>query len=151
MRMEREVARERPGVHHAKAGRGGVADIEFIVQRLQLLHGHAQPALQCGNTVTALTRLVGQGLLDAESAEVLRGAYLFLRRLENRVRLVRDREAVALDTRTGDAIRLARQMGYGDLPGRSATDQLIAHYRRHTEAVRQLYERHFGEETDDQR
>lgn len=93
MRMEKELARERPGHYNLKTGRGGIVDIEFLVQHLQLVHGRAREEIRTPNTVDALTALKKSGLIEAETADRLREAYLFYREIETRLRLRLDRSA----------------------------------------------------------
>jgi glutamate-ammonia-ligase adenylyltransferase len=146
-RLESEVAREKAGSYNVKLGRGGIMDIEFAVQYLQLMHGYEHEALRTGNVYEVLRKLKDTALLPAATTASLLEAYTFLRRLENRIRVVNDRPIEALDSTSVEAVRLARRMGYGDLLGSSAVDQLVGHYRRHTEAVRATYDALLPEES----
>lgn len=142
-RVESEVAREGGGTYNPKLGRGGIMDVEHIVQLLQLVHGAAHPELRSGSTFEALRAIKQSRILPAQAATTLLDAYSFLRRLENRIRVVSDRPPTslsALDTRSNDLVRVARCMGYGDQPGEPATRQLLVHYERHTGSVRTLYD-----------
>src|SRR5207248_11355961 len=87
MRMERELGRERPGRHDLKLGRGGLSDIEFAVQYLQMLHG-ADPRVRTTETALAIATLAELGHLRPNIAEAFREGYQFLRRLEQRIRIV---------------------------------------------------------------
>ncbi|HSA58292.1 MAG TPA: hypothetical protein VLJ37_01235 [bacterium] len=89
-RMEREIARERPGRFNLKTGRGGLVDIEFAVQYLQLVHGRKNPKVRNRNTILALASLRSEGVLDPSLAEILERSYLFLREIETRLRLLLD-------------------------------------------------------------
>jgi glutamate-ammonia-ligase adenylyltransferase len=89
-RMEREIARERPGRFNLKTGRGGLVDIEFAVQYLQLVHGAGNPKVRNRNTISALRALAAEGILGASLAETLERSYLFLREIETRLRLLLD-------------------------------------------------------------
>lgn len=92
-RMEREIAQERPGRYNLKTGRGGLVDIEFAVQYLQLIHGKKHPSVQNPNTISALRALMQEGLLERTLAETLKEAYFFLRGIETRLRLLLARPA----------------------------------------------------------
>lgn len=92
-RMEGEIAQERPGRYNLKTGRGGLVDVEFLVQYLQLVHGHSNPKLRNQNTILALRALASEGILEGPLAEGLERAYLFLRGLETRLRLILERPA----------------------------------------------------------
>lgn len=136
-----EIAQEGPGRFHPKAGRGGLVDIEFLVQYLQLRHGPGDPALRVTGTARALEALAEAGRLAAEDAASLLEAYRFLRRLENRLRIVLGRPIEHLGGPGRDLDVLGRRMGYH----RMITDQagpgaaLLEDYRRITEHVRGIY------------
>ncbi|HWP34711.1 MAG TPA: bifunctional [glutamate--ammonia ligase]-adenylyl-L-tyrosine phosphorylase/[glutamate--ammonia-ligase] adenylyltransferase, partial [Thermodesulfobacteriota bacterium] len=136
-RMERELARESAGRYNIKLGRGGLADVEFLVQYLQLVAGRADPGVRTPNTREAIERLAAHGVLPADAAARLVEAYRFLRRLENRIRIVHDRSIDELAETGPELARLARRLGQD----RAA---LVEAYRHHTEAVRALYERYLG-------
>jgi len=90
---------------NVKLGRGGIREIEFIVQTLQLVRGGTIPDLRGRELLTALTRLVRPGCLTAEGADELREAYGFLRRFENRLQAINDRQTHDVP---GDEINRAR-------------------------------------------
>jgi glutamate-ammonia-ligase adenylyltransferase len=135
-RMERELAREQAGRYNIKSGRGGLVDIEFIVQFLQLRHGGDAPGLRERGTLPALRALRAAGLLPEETGRRLAEAYLFLRRLENRLRIVQDRSISELRSDPIEMDKLARRMGYHEAGGGA---RLLADYLRHTGQVRELY------------
>lgn len=90
-RMERELGQEKPGRYHLKTGRGGLVDIEFVVQYLQLLYGGTYPKVRRQNTLEALGALRQLDLVEESTAELLERAYFFYRELESRLRLVLER------------------------------------------------------------
>ena len=141
-RVEEEIGQEDRGLN-PKAGRGGLIDIEFLTQQLQLIHGGATPRLRTPSTLRALSRLQGAGLLAPQSSASLSGAYLFLRRLENRLRLLHDRPIRHLPAPGPTLDHLARRMGYledtrGE--GRPPGAQLLADYQATTETIRREFE-----------
>jgi [glutamine synthetase] adenylyltransferase / [glutamine synthetase]-adenylyl-L-tyrosine phosphorylase len=79
-----------------KLGPGGIREIEFLVQAFQLIHGGREPSLRQGSLLHVLPLLSQLGFLPAASAEKLKAAYLFLRRLENRVQMLRDEQTHSL-------------------------------------------------------
>jgi glutamate-ammonia-ligase adenylyltransferase len=107
--------RERVEAGHArdlKRGVGGIVDVEFAVQLLQLRHAAGRPELQVPNTRGALAALHVAGLLtDAEHA-ALRGGYDFLRLAESRLRGVTNRASDELPDDPAGLARLARRLGY---------------------------------------
>lgn len=92
-RMEIEIAREKPGRYNLKTGRGGLVDVEFAVQFLQLVYGIDRPNIRNSNTISALRALSSEGIIDASLAKTLEGSYLFLRGVETKLRLFLDRPA----------------------------------------------------------
>jgi glutamate-ammonia-ligase adenylyltransferase len=144
-RMEAELARETPQRRNFKTGRGGVLDVESIVQALQLAHGAEHPELcEVVSTETQLARLARLGLLEEKSAALLREGWRFLQRLSSRLRIVDNRSISDLDQERGDLEGLARRLGYTST-GREgeARRALLADYERHTEAIRVEYRRLF--------
>jgi glutamate-ammonia-ligase adenylyltransferase len=138
MRMERELGRERPGRHDLKVGRGGLTDIEFAVQYLQMQHG-TDPRVRTPETPLAITTLAELGWLGTDVAETFREGYQFLRRLEQRIRIVHGSSSSLLDEKAEGLLPLARRMGMRDTPRSTAIEELIARYRDVTEAVRRAY------------
>jgi [glutamine synthetase] adenylyltransferase / [glutamine synthetase]-adenylyl-L-tyrosine phosphorylase len=137
-RMESEVAREATRGKNPKTGRGGLVDVEFAAQFLQLLHGHDHPEIRTGSTPVALSRLRGAGLLREQDHEALARGYDFLRRVELRLRIVHDYGVDHLPDRGPALAQLARRLGYfGDDPGA----RFQGEYARVTAAVRQAFDR----------
>ena len=138
MRMEREVAGESSDQLNLKTGQGGLVDVEFAVQYLQLLHGAALPAVRRPGTLEGLEALAAAGRLRREDAARLREGYLFLRRVENRQRLVHGRALQHLPTRGRPLLLLARRLGYG---GPDAGGAFLSEYRAVAATVRAAYVR----------
>ncbi|PLX85028.1 MAG: bifunctional [glutamate--ammonia ligase]-adenylyl-L-tyrosine phosphorylase/[glutamate--ammonia-ligase] adenylyltransferase [Desulfuromonas sp.] len=138
-RMENEVAREGGDQLNIKTGRGGMVDVEFLVQYLQLVHGRSCPELRCRNTLEALAALHEQEILSDDDYSVLMNGYKFLRRLENKLRLVHDQSINELSAEQGYLSKLAKHLGYPDRP-LPAADQLRAEYSATTQAIRGVFE-----------
>jgi glutamate-ammonia-ligase adenylyltransferase len=109
-RIEKELAHEAPGAYDIKAGKGGLIDIEFAAQYLQLAHGAAHGALRVRGTVAALEAAAAAGVLDPDVRDVLVGGWRFLRKLEHRMRIVHDRAIHELP-QGAELVKLARRMG----------------------------------------
>lgn len=141
IRMERELARETSARKDLKTGRGGLIDIEHVVQLLQLRHGAEHATLfEPDPLELQLGRLADLGLLDASDAERLRAGWRFLKSLSSRLRVVENRSISDLDQERGDLESLARALGYDGGPrGRSAGRELLADYHRNTEMIRDVY------------
>jgi len=147
-RVENELSGEDAGRLNIKTGRGGIVDIEFLVQMLQLRHGTAHPSVRKRATADAIEALREAGALDAGQATALLGHYRFLRRLEARLRLERDRPVEELGTDPASLAPLAVRLGYdGEDPGA----RLLADYHRTREEVRALYEGFFDRPSSDPR
>ena len=148
MRMEHEIAKESAGNYNIKTGRGGMVDVEFIAQYLQLRYGHDYPELRVANTVTALKEVQILRLITDQDAETLLSGYKFLRKLENRLRLLHDHSIndLAGDQRYLD--KLARRLGY-DPKLRHPGQALITDYETTTEGIRDVYERVLGERAEE--
>jgi glutamate-ammonia-ligase adenylyltransferase len=124
---------------HVKLGSGGIADIEFLVQYLQLRHGREHPCLRTPGTLEALRTLAGEGLLPAGEATTLEASYRFLRRVENRLRIVADLSVNTLPAAPAKLEKLAKRMGYQPLGSGSARDGFLEDYAAHTGRVRGIY------------
>ena len=97
-----------------KRGPGGIREIEFLVQALQLIRGGREPALRERRLLPALRALVAAGHVAAEAADALAAAYRFLRRLENRLQMLRDAQTHALPEAQADRARIAQGLDYSD-------------------------------------
>lgn len=140
-RVENELSGEETGRLNIKTGRGGIVDIEFLVQMLQLRFGVEHEAVRCRATADAIVALRDAGLLPAGEAEQLLRHYRFLRRLEARLRLERDRPVEDLGTDAEAIAPLAMRLGYeGPDPG----GRLLEDYHHTREEVRALYTRRFA-------
>ncbi len=110
-----EAARRAAGrpqrANDVKLSRGGIREIEFIVQLLQVVRGGQFPELRTRSTLTALERLVTVGLMPAETARRLGEAYTFLRRVEHRIQYLDDQQTQLLPTADEDLAWIGRSMG----------------------------------------
>ena len=95
-----------------KRGRGGIREIEFLVQSLQLIRGGREPALRGRQLLPALQALVEGGQIAPADGAALAGAYRFLRRLENRVQMLADAQVHALPDDRATRERIALALGY---------------------------------------
>lgn len=121
-------------------GRGGMLDVEFLIQYLQLLHGGANEDLRGRNTLSMLKILKRKNLVTSEDYVTLAAGYLFLRRLENKLRLVHDQSINQLPAENTSLIKLARRLGYqGENPAALMWD----HYLKVTKDIRSVFDRYF--------
>ena len=120
-RQIRDHASKRSSGHPERAndvklGRGGIREIEFIVQLLQVVRGGQFPELRTRPTLSALPRLAKAGLMPQASAQALAQAYDFLRRLEHRIQYLDDQQTHVLPTLDADLDWIASTMGYAAAP-----------------------------------
>ena len=138
MRMERELGREGPSRYDVKLGKGGIVDVEFAAQWLQMRHG-SDPRVRTTDTETALAALETCGYLDGQIAAVLREGYLFLRRLEQALRVVHGTSQSLIEEGAPGMLALARRMGFRDGRDGSAAAALLERYRVVSRDVRAAY------------
>jgi glutamate-ammonia-ligase adenylyltransferase len=131
--MEMELGKETRGRYHVKYGRGGLVDVEFLAQSLQLLHGARHPAARHSSTAAALAGLARAGALAPAAAAALVDHYRFLRRVSAALRLLGARPADMIELAGPRPARIATALGY---PSRLA---LLDDYRRRTDEVRATY------------
>lgn len=99
---------------HVKLGSGGIREIEFFASAFQLIYGGKEPALRERNTLKVLSVLKKLQLAPAEDLDRLARAYVFLRRIENRLQMEEERQIHTLPTDPAEIARLARRTGYPD-------------------------------------
>ncbi len=142
-RLERErIPRRVSSDRHLKLGPGGLSDVEWTVQLLQLRHGASADAARGVSTMRLLDSLQDADLLEHRDATWLREGYRFLSELRNRRYLLRHRDVDVLPSATATLETLARAMGYG----RGGWQQLEEDRRRHARHVRSVCERVFYEQ-----
>jgi glutamate-ammonia-ligase adenylyltransferase len=137
VRIEEYVRARGKEAVEVKRGRGGIRDVEFAVQLLQIVHGRRDVRLREPNTLRALSALADEGYVAEDDARELADAYRFLRRLEHRLQMVRDLQVHELPDDPAARSVLARSMGL------AGAVELQAEYERRTGLVRGLHERLF--------
>ncbi|MEU2113064.1 bifunctional [glutamine synthetase] adenylyltransferase/[glutamine synthetase]-adenylyl-L-tyrosine phosphorylase [Streptomyces sp. NPDC019507] len=141
-KMRRRVVDNIPVAHidrELKLGPGGLRDVEFAVQLLQLVHGRTDPTLRSGSTLEALRALAAGGYVGRVDAAQLDEAYRFLRSMEHRIQLHRLRRTHLVPEGEEDLRRLGRSLGLRADP----VAELDKEWRRHGSVVRRLHEKLF--------
>ena len=133
MRMEKELAREAAGKYNIKTGRGGIVDVEFVTQLLQLRYGYHCPEVRSSNTLMALEGLFGHGRLSELQYQTLSQGYRFLRKLENSLRIVNDLSVDDFDPEAEEVGAWAKRLGYAD------QESLLQDYHLHSDRIREIY------------
>ena len=124
---------------HMKLGRGGMADIEWTIQLLQLSHAADDQSLRSPSTLAALDRLVEAKLLDREDGASLAASYAFCATIRNRLFLQAGRVRDSLPSDPLEVTRLARSLDYEQNPRASLREE----YRRLTRRARRVVDRVF--------
>lgn len=141
--IEKKMKARELSTRQVKLGRGGIREIEFLVQMLQLVHGAQKPSIRSANTLEALERLEEERLLLAADAKFLSEAYVFLRKVEHRLQMVHQLQTHTLP-KTGPELKaLARMLNYQDRIGGKAERFFMEDYTRITRRVREIYEERF--------
>jgi len=140
-RMEAErIPRGADRARHVKLGPGGLSDVEWTIQLLQLQHAHAVPALRTTRTGSAMAAAVQAGLLAAEDAAQLTAAWELAARIRNAIVLVGGRPGDTLPAKHSELTAVARLLGY---PPGDAAQALEQDYRRAARHARAVMERLF--------
>jgi glutamate-ammonia-ligase adenylyltransferase len=142
-RIDRKVEGRGHSRRDVKLGLGGIREIEFIVQSLQLRHGAAARRLRHRRTMGALAALRAEGILTEKDRRALADAYLFLRDVENKLQMASDAQVHAIPAEPEDLRACARALGYADGADADATARFLADHRRHTENVSSIFQRVF--------
>jgi len=134
---------ERQRGRELKLGAGGLRDVEFAVQLLQLVHGRTDPDLRLPGTLMGLRSLIRGGYVGRTDGAEMAAAYTFLRRAEHRLQLQRLRRTHLLPEDSSDMEWLARSDGYTASGAYSAAEVFVAERIRHAGTVRRLHEKLF--------
>jgi glutamate-ammonia-ligase adenylyltransferase len=143
--IEQKTSRAGASATEVKTGRGGIRDIEFAIQFLQLLNAGDLPELRQRNTLLALQSLEAAGCLTDQEYRVLDDAYRFLRKTEHRLQLLFDLQTHRMPDGGDELRRLARRMGYSPRGILKAADAaldpaaaFVKDYREKTEPTRAI-------------
>ncbi|MEO8341129.1 MAG: hypothetical protein ABI604_15700, partial [Nitrospirota bacterium] len=135
-----------PGKINVKYSAGGLIDIEYATQYLQVMHGHNHPTLRTPNTLQALAALVNAGLVARADGAGLRKAYVFIRMLVDGLRMVRGntKDLVLPHLDSEEFVSLARRVGYTRDDWRAGAHELQYDIQQHMTLIKTFFERTFG-------
>jgi glutamate-ammonia-ligase adenylyltransferase len=142
-RAEKAIAAKGVASREVKRGPGGIRDIEFAVQLLQLVHGRREPRIRTGNTLEGLAHLAHLAYVGDPDADELAEAYRFLRMVEHRLQLAMERQTHTVPEDERARRRLARAMGFRDTSASTALEQFDALWRETQKIVRRIHEKLF--------
>lgn len=137
-RIEHRTEREGEDGHNVKTGRGGIRDIEFVIQFLQLLNGGDLPKLRTGNTLEAIAALEVAGCLTHQERSLLEENYRLLRKIEHRLQIMFDLQTHVLSDEPSELRKLAIRLGYQDKPQATAAALFESDYRNKTAVNRKI-------------
>ncbi len=137
-RIEQQTLDIGGGARDVKTGRGGIRDVEFVIQFLQLLNGGDLPDVRTANTLEALVQLEHVGCLTNQERSILEENYSFLRKIEHRLQIMLDLQTHMLPEGHDELRKMARRMGYRDSDDQSALEMFIGDYRTKTELNRKI-------------
>lgn len=138
-KIEKSLSDRRRSEGHVKSGEGGIRDIEFVTQFLQLTHGRDAPSVRSPNTTDALLRLFDIGAIEADQYRALSAGYMFHRVVEHALQLQDMSARHALPTDTRELEHLARRL---DFPSQEV---FLRHFRGHCQAVRAVFDEVVGD------
>ncbi|MFQ6083840.1 MAG: hypothetical protein ACE5WD_10860 [Candidatus Aminicenantia bacterium] len=122
-----------------KLGYGGIREIEFLVQALQLYYGQEDPWVRDKNSLLSISKLYDKGYLSVEDYNFLSQAYTFLRKLEHQLQIFQNLQTHSLPTEKEELVLLSKKMGF------PSSDEFLSHLQQIRTGVRNLYDQFFFE------
>ncbi len=143
--IDQKMANRGHQLRNVKLGTGGIREVEFMVQAIQVLLGRRLPQLLDRNTLGALGRFHRLGLLSKDDYEALTQAYMFLRDVEHKLQMEHDLQTHALPDSPGELARCAVRLGWAGADRKEAATWFQAEHQRHTGRVRKAFRELFYE------
>ncbi|HZZ74222.1 MAG TPA: hypothetical protein VFE24_18445 [Pirellulales bacterium] len=137
-RIEHRAQLEGADERNVKTGHGGIRDVEFVIQFLQLLNGADLPSLRTGSTLSALAHLEQAGCVTNQERTILEENYSVLRKIEHRLQILFDLQTHVMPTSDEELRKLAIRMGYSAQGERPALGAFLEDYRAKTELNRKI-------------
>ncbi|TAN62806.1 bifunctional [glutamate--ammonia ligase]-adenylyl-L-tyrosine phosphorylase/[glutamate--ammonia-ligase] adenylyltransferase [bacterium] len=138
-KIDLSLLRKDPDAVDAKLGRGGIREVEFFCQALQLIHGGKDAELRVKGTLDALEKLRQKKIIADDEITTLKNGYIFLRKLEHRIQVVEGRQSQAMPPGARQTSELAKMMGFKDNGGKTSDKVLREEYALKTSAVHSVY------------
>jgi glutamate-ammonia-ligase adenylyltransferase len=143
MRIENELLTADGKERNLKLGHGGIREIEFFTQALQLVNGGYEPDLRAPSTLPALERLARHNFISSQDRDNLRDAYRFLRQAEHKVQMVQEAHTYSIPDGKDEERALARRLGYVKTKKLGERELFWRDHRLHTTRVRGVFDRLF--------
>jgi glutamate-ammonia-ligase adenylyltransferase len=142
-RIENELLTGDEKVRNIKLGYGGIREVEFFTQALQLVNGGYEPKLRGPSTLPALAALARHNFISAEERNKLTDAYRFLRQAEHKVQIVQEAHAHSIPEGENEEQAYARRLGYKGNRKQSEPELFWRDHRKYTQTVRSIFDRLF--------
>ena len=133
--------RKKTGSWNVKLGEGGIRDIEFFIQMLQIVNAHSHAALKSQNTLTVLEHLVKLGFLSIDEGAKINNSYLFLRQLENRLQMFDEQQTHQLPDDYEQRKKIACSLGYGPVDQKNTLEIFEQHLARNRKIAEACFDR----------
>ncbi|MDH3976791.1 MAG: bifunctional [glutamate--ammonia ligase]-adenylyl-L-tyrosine phosphorylase/[glutamate--ammonia-ligase] adenylyltransferase, partial [Deltaproteobacteria bacterium] len=143
-KIDASIARDDQSFTNIKLGTGGIREIEFFIQALQLINSGKNAKLREKNSLRALKKLAKEGLISDDECQKLSHAYIFLRTVEHRLQIFQERQTHTLPTKEEAMEMLARRVGYREDP----LPEFLKDHSMHTANVKEIYSSLFHEAAD---
>lgn len=142
-RIEKTVDKRGETYLEVKSGYGGIRDVEFTVQFLQLFYGGQYPRIRHYNTLHALRLLEEAKCIEPAERNVLEESYIFMRKVEHRLQAMHELQVHKFSESKGEQRKLALRLGFVDTEGSSALQKFRDEYNKHSHAARNILEKRF--------
>jgi glutamate-ammonia-ligase adenylyltransferase len=143
MRIENELLTPEGKERNIKLGYGGIREVEFFTQAMQLVNGGYEPKIRGQSTLRSLATLAKHHFISARDRDKLSGAYRFLRQVEHKVQIVQEAHAHSIPAGEDEERALARRLGYRQVKKQSERELFWRDHRKHTNTVRSIFDRLF--------
>ena len=143
VKIKNKMAKQRhkAGSWNVKFGEGGIRDVEFFIQILQIVNAHAFPGLKTTNTLSVLHDLVKSGLLDKDDGRNIHDCYLFMRRLENRLQMINEEQTHRLPVDLKLRMKIARSLGFNIKDDNQPLESFENQLNQYREIAKSCFER----------
>ncbi len=143
LQIKQDMARQRRrnGAWNVKLGEGGIRDIEFFIQMLQIVNAHSHPVLKTTSTIRLLEHLSTLGFIAPEEGREIKNSYLFLRQMENRLQMIDEQQTHQLPDEGTQRLKIASSLGFGDVADDGTVQRFNQALDKHRRIARICFER----------
>src|SRR3989338_7879137 len=142
-KIDMSLLRATPDAIDVKLGIGGIREVEFFIQAIQLTNGGKDKSIREKNSLRAIELLKQKNYISEQDASVMSNAYIFLRNLEHRIQIVEGRQTQKIPAKAVELERIARLLGFKDTPEMKAAAYFWDEYKKQTAGVHEIYDNLF--------